>query len=79
MTILLEDQRPGTDEAHLPPENVQELRQLVERVSPQEPADPCHTRVVGNLEHASVAARVEVEVNEVGLALIRPSTIVRYL
>ena len=34
--VLLEDQRPRPDEAHLAPEDVDQLRQLVERVAAQE-------------------------------------------
>ena len=55
--MLVEDQRPRADEAHLAPEHVDELRQLVERVAAQKPPDARHPRVVGDLEHARVAAR----------------------
>src|SRR5437870_9435836 len=43
-------QRAGTDQAHLAPQDVQYLRDLVERVLAEERADPGHARVVLDLE-----------------------------
>src|SRR4051812_21055047 len=50
--ILLLDQRSRAHEAHLALEHVQELRQLVERAAPQQPADVRDARIVGDLEQA---------------------------
>ena len=36
---FVRNQRPGPDEAHLAPQHVPELRQLVERVAAQQAAD----------------------------------------
>src|SRR6266849_4703375 len=41
----------GSDEAHLAPENVDQLRELVEARSPNHAANPRHPRVRPNLEH----------------------------
>ncbi len=51
------------DERHRPAEHVEQLRQLVEAVAAQEPADAGHPRVGGHLEQhlvAGVAPRLEI-------------------
>ena len=52
LRVLLEDERPRADEAHLAAQDVEQLRQLVERGAAQEPADARDARVVGDLEQA---------------------------
>ena len=39
MRVLLDHERPGPDEAHLAADDVQQLRQLVQRGAPQQAAD----------------------------------------
>ena len=46
VVVLLGDQRPRADQAHLAAEDVDQLRQLVERAAAQEPADPGDARIV---------------------------------
>src|SRR5581483_5834100 len=58
LAVLLGDQRPWPDDAHLAPQDVHELRQLVELKAPDHPAHPRDTRVGGDLEQA-VGALVE--------------------
>ena len=48
--VVAERQRPRADEAHLAAQDVDELRQLVEREAAQEPPDARHARVVADLE-----------------------------
>src|SRR5581483_12409162 len=71
--VLVEDQRPRSDEAHLPAHDVEQLRQLVERMPAQPPPDPGDTRVVRHLEHPSVAAvlGMAVEVRDLVLPGVR--------
>src|SRR5919108_2096286 len=70
--VLVEDERPRADEAHLSDEDVQKLRQLVESKAPQELADPRDARIVDDLEHPRIAAWSEmpVEVGELALPLV---------
>src|SRR5437773_142766 len=44
--VLIQDQGPRADQAHLPTQHVEELRQLVERIAPQPAPEPRHPRVV---------------------------------
>jgi len=46
---LLAYNRSWTDEAHFSPDNVPQLRQLIEACTSQEPSDACDTRVVAKL------------------------------
>src|SRR5437870_3475034 len=71
MVILLEDQRPRAHERHLAAKDVEELRQLVERVAPQEAAKGGDPRVVDDLEHPRVVLEVDVAVAEAVLQLLR--------
>ena len=48
--VVAKRQRPRPDEAHLAPQRVDELRQLVDREPPQNSPDPRHPRVVADLE-----------------------------
>src|SRR5215218_2319149 len=57
--ILLRYNRARAYQAHLSLQDVHELRQLVERVSPQEAADPCYARVVGDLEQGRGLVQLE--------------------
>ena len=50
MAVLVPDQRPRADQAHLPAQHVDELGQLVERAPPKPPADPRHPGVGTDLE-----------------------------
>ena len=69
--VLLEDQRPRADEAHLAAEDVEQLRQLVERVAAQEAADRVTRGSSGILNiRASPPARVLVQVRELVLPLL---------
>src|SRR5680860_96425 len=56
---LGEDQWAGADEAHLTLEDVEQLWQLVDRVTAQEAADRGDTRVAADLEHDAVGGLVE--------------------
>src|SRR3954451_16090351 len=69
--VLLEDQRPRPDERHLAGQDVQELRQLIERVPAEERAELRHAWVVCDLEHPCIAGlRVDVEVRTLALPSI---------
>ena len=48
--ILVDDERARPHDAHLPFEDVQQLRDLVQRTAAQEPADPRYPRVIDDLE-----------------------------
>ena len=50
LRVLVDDQRPRPDQAHLAAQHVDELRQLVERRRAQEPPDARDARIVGDLE-----------------------------
>src|SRR4051812_13775293 len=65
LDVVADRQRPRPDEAHLGAQDVQHLRDLVERVLAQEGADAGRTRVVLDLEER---ARGLVRVLERGLA-----------
>src|SRR5947208_68637 len=61
--VLLDDQRARTDEAHLAPDDVEQLGQLIQRGLAQEPAHARDARVLGDLEQpllclVAVAERV---------------------
>jgi hypothetical protein len=55
------------DQRHVGSEDVDQLRQLVEAGPPQEPPNPRHPRVVGNLEHRLVEL---LQVDQLGEALL---------
>src|SRR6266545_8082530 len=67
MLILLEDQWTRTDECHLTKDDIDQLRNLVERMTSQEPASARHARIVEDLEHprVSVMHRVHVQMRHV--------------
>ena len=44
--------RPRADDPHVAAKHVEEVRQLVEREPAQQPADPCHPRVLGGHRRA---------------------------
>ena len=48
--VVAQRQGPRPDEAHLPAQDVDDLRQLVDRESPQHATDARHARVVPDLE-----------------------------
>src|SRR5579859_1758657 len=50
LDVVAQRQRPRTHERHLSAEHVQNLRQLVDRVAPQDTTDTGHSRVVLDLE-----------------------------
>ena len=52
--VLVGHERTGADEAHLAPEDVQQLRELVQRDATHEPADPRDPRILIDLEEASL-------------------------
>ena len=52
--ILVEHERPGTDQAHLPSEHVEELRELIEGAATQEGTNTRDPRVGADLEQASL-------------------------
>src|SRR6188508_333237 len=56
---LFRKARPWPNKAHLAPEHVEELRQLVERRAPQESSDPRHAGIDFDLEQALVGVLVE--------------------
>ncbi len=48
--VVAARERPRADEAHLTPQGVDELGQLVDREPAEDPPDAGHARVVANLE-----------------------------
>ena len=60
--------RTRTDDAHVAAQNIEELRQLIQRILAQESAQPGDARVVGDLEQHAVAL---VHVHHVGAPLLR--------
>ena len=76
LRVLVEDERARADEAHLAAQDVEQLRQLVERRAAQEAADARDPRVVGDLEQA---VGLVVGRSVLLAAPRRPSTIVRNL
>ena len=69
--VLLEDQRPRADERHLAPDDVDQLRELVDPRAPEEAAETRYTRVVRDLEHPRVVVAVHVEMGDLRLPLLR--------
>jgi hypothetical protein len=67
--VLLRDQGPRADEAHLAAQDVDQLRQLVDRGPAQKAADARDPRVLADLEHDAVVGLVEL--GELGLARLR--------
>ena len=61
------ERRPGPDDAHLAPEDIPELGQLVEAGPPQEAARPRDPRIVGQLERVTLDL---VELLQVGKLLL---------
>src|SRR5437868_3477757 len=59
------EERTGSHEGHVAPENVPDLRQLVETPTPQKASDPRYARIVRDLEQTRIATVVEAD--EVGL------------
>ena len=52
LPILVLDERARPDQAHLAPEDVEQLGELVERAAPQQLADARDPRIVSDLEQA---------------------------
>src|SRR5215212_9942422 len=52
LLILLRHQRPRADEAHFPGQDVEELRDLVQRSLSQQSADAGYPRIVGDFEES---------------------------
>src|SRR5437588_5019781 len=50
LRIFVLDERPRPDEAHVPPKDIPELRQLIQRCLSQEPAGAGDPRILGDLE-----------------------------
>ena len=82
MLVLVEDQGTRSDERHLRAENVEELRQFVERVAAKDPADGRDSRIVRDLEHARVLAGqqvlvhvLDVELPQFGVGVHRPELV----
>jgi hypothetical protein len=61
--------RARADQAHLAPKHVPELRQLVQRRSPQETADPRDPGVVGEFEGMTVDLVLRDEVRQLLLGV----------
>ena len=72
VAILVKDEWPRSDQAHLTPEDIEQLRQLVERVAPQPPPDARRAWIVWDLEHPRIAAVLEmlVQMRHLRLSLI---------
>src|SRR6185436_10803713 len=70
VAVLLGDERTRADEAHLAPEHVHQLWELVEREAAKNPPDARHPRVVRRLEHALVDAGVLVQVCDLGFVRV---------
>src|SRR3954470_16171080 len=64
---LLGNRRPGAHQAHVPPQHVPELRQLVEAEAAKEPADRRHPRIALQLEDRAVHL---VEVHQLAAAVL---------
>src|SRR3954463_13254368 len=58
MDVLFEDQRPRTDERHLAAEDVEQLRELVEREASQKAPERCDAWIFDDLEHPGVVRKV---------------------
>src|SRR3954468_17202450 len=71
LSVLLANERTWADEAHLAPQHVEELRQLVERRLAEKPADPGHAWIAGELEHPGRALAHLAEREQVVLAFLR--------
>src|SRR5215211_2541175 len=70
--VLVQDERTRAHEAHLADDDVEKLRQLVQRKASQELADTCYARVAEDLEHPRVAAwnEMPVEMRELVLPVL---------
>ena len=75
--VVAQRQRPRADEAHLAAQDVEHVRDLVEREAPQEPPDARHARVVADLEQRAARPRSRAPARPAGSAA--PATIVRNL
>jgi hypothetical protein len=73
---LVQGQRTRADEAHLALDHVDQLRQLVHAVAPDEPAEPSATGIVTHLENRPVHL---VEMQQLAPSLLASATIVRSL
>ena len=62
MAVLFENQRARANECHVALQNVEQLGKLIERVPPQNAPNSRDTRIIGDLEHASVPTRSQVHV-----------------
>jgi hypothetical protein len=71
--VLLDHERTRADEAHLAFEDVQELRQLIQRTLAQEPPYPRNAGVVGDLEHLCPLCPICPQMAGVPVRLVVPS------
>ena len=69
--VLVEDQRSRPDQAHLAPEDVDQLGQLVQGPASQEATEACDARVVLDLEHARALFSVPVQMSQGPFSLLR--------
>ena len=59
--VVAQRQRPRADEAHLAAQDVEHVRELVEREAAQEPPDARHARVVADLEERALGLVLALE------------------
>ena len=70
--IFVENQRTRSDQTHLASDDIEQLRQLIERVATQPPADSRYPGIIEDLEHSRVTAvlKVLVQVRDFVLSLL---------